>query len=285
MINLLTKCCLAFIVAACLYACTSSSTSYKTTDSGLKYNMLVDAEGRKVKMDDFLTLNMLYTATKNDSVLFNTFGNPKPLNFKFQPTLFNGAINDGLLMMSAGDSAHFLVKAKTVYKDQLPDFLTAEDDLKYVIKMEKISSAEEQQKEAQAAAAAQIAKEGTAISDYISKNNLKAEQTESGLYYIIDKPGTGGFPEAGKKVKVHYTGTLLDGSKFDSSVDRGQPFEFPLGQGRVIKGWDEGIPKFQKGGSGKLIIPSALGYGNRSQGQKIPANSTLVFEIELIDFE
>lgn len=284
MINLLTKCCLAFIVAACLYACTSSST-YKTTDSGLKYNMLVDADGRKVKMDDFLTLNMLYTATKNDSVLFNTFGNPKPLNFKFQPTLFNGAINDGLLMMSAGDSAHFIVKAETVYKDQLPDFLSAEDDLKYVIKMEKISSAEEQQKEAQSAAAAQIAKEGTAISDYISKNNLKAEQTESGLYYIIDKPGSGGFPEAGKKVKVHYTGTLLDGSKFDSSVGRGKPFEFPLGQGRVIKGWDEGIPKFQKGGSGKLIIPSALGYGNRSQGPKIPANSTLVFEIELIDFE
>jgi len=263
----------------------NSNTAFKTTESGLKYNMITDSDGRTVKMDDFLTLNMLYKATKNDSVLFNTFTNPQPLNFKFQPTLFNGAINDGLLMMSAGDSAHFVVKASSVYKDQLPNFLTADDELKYIIKMIKLSSAEEQQKEAAAAQAAQLKKEDGLISVYISENNLKVEKTENGLYYIIDKPGQGGFPKPGQSVKVHYTGTLLDGSKFDSSKDRGQPFEFPLGQGRVIKGWDQGIPKFQKGGSGKLIIPSTLGYGNRSQGPKIPANSTLVFDIELLDFK
>jgi len=256
------------------------------TKSAVVLALLVffSADGRTVKMDDFLTLNMLYKASKNDSVLFNTFANPQPLNFKFQPTLFNGAINDGLLMMSAGDSAHFVVKANSVYKDQLPPFLTADDELEFVIKMIKLASAEEQQREQAAAQAAQLKKEAGLIDAYIADNNLKVEQTESGLYYIIDKPGTGGFPKPGQKVKVHYTGTLLDGSEFDSSVDRG-PFEFDLGRGRVIKGWDEGIPKFQKGGSGKLIIPSTLGYGSRPQGPKIPANSTLVFEIELLDFQ
>jgi len=274
----------------------NSNTAFKTTESGMKYNMITDADGRTVKMDDFLTLNMLYKATKNDSVLFNTFTNPQPLNFKFQPTLFNGAINDGLLMMSAGDSAHFVVKATSVYKDQLPAFLTADDELKYVIKMIKLSTAEEQQKEVAAAQAAQqkeaaaaqaiqLKKEEGILSKYIADNNLKAEKTESGLYYIIDKPGKGGFPKPGQTVKVHYTGTLLDGSEFDSSVGRGTPFEFPLGQGRVIRGWDEGIPKFQKGGSGKLIIPSPLAYGAQAKGPKIPANSILVFEIELLDFK
>ncbi len=274
---------LALVLLAFFSNCNNSN--YQSTQSGMKYKMVKDADGRTVKMDDFLTLNMLYKATKNDSVLFNTFTNPQPLNFKFQPTLFNGAINDGLLMMSAGDSAHFVVKASSVYKDQLPAFLTADDELEYVIKMIKLSSAEEQQREAAAAQAAQLDKEAGLINKYIADNNLKVEKTESGLYYIIDKPGTGGFPKPGQRVEVHYTGTLLDGSKFDSSKDRDQSFKFPLGQGRVIKGWDEGIPKFQKGGSGKLIIPSPLGYGNRAQGPKIPANSTLVFDIELLDFQ
>lgn len=283
MIKMFTKSAIVLTLFACLSSCNNST--YQTTDSGLKYKMAVDADGRTVKMDDFLTLNMLYKAIKNDSVLFNTFTNPQPLNFKFQPSLFNGAINDGLLMMSAGDSAHFVVKASSVYKDQLPPFLAADDELEYVIKMMKLASAEEQQREAAAAQAKQIEKEEGVINTYITDNNLKAEKTESGLYYVIDKPGTGGFPKPGQTVEVHYTGTLLDGSKFDSSKDRDKSFKFPLGQGRVIRGWDEGIPKFQKGGSGKLIIPSPLAYGNRAQGAKIPANSTLVFEIELLDFK
>jgi len=278
-----TKSILAFTLIVFLSNCNNST--YQTTESGLKYKMAVDADGRTVKMDDFLTLNMLYKASKNDSVLFNTFANPQPLNFKFQPSLFNGAINDGLLMMSAGDSAHFVVKASSVYNDQLPPFLSADDELEYVIKMIKLASADEQQREAAAAQATQLKKEEDLINTYITENNLKTEKTESGLYYVIDEAGSGGFPKPGQTVEVHYTGTLLDGSKFDSSKDRKQPFKFPLGQGRVIKGWDEGIPKFQKGGSGRLIIPSTLGYGNRAQGPKIPANSTLIFEIELLDFK
>lgn len=106
--------------------------------------------------------------------------------------------------------------------------------------------------------------------------------TASGLQYIDMVVGDGARPEAGKMVAVHYTGWLLDGTKFDSSKDRNQPFTFQLGQGRVIKGWDEGVAGMQVGGIRKLIIPSDLGYGARGAGNVIPPNATLVFEVELL---
>lgn len=109
-------------------------------------------------------------------------------------------------------------------------------------------------------------------------------KTESGLAYIDIVPGTGQSPQSGDKVTVHYAGYLLDGKKFDSSVDRGKPFTFTIGQGQVIKGWDEGVMTMKVGGKRKLIIPPELGYGmQRAGGGLIPPNSTLVFDVQLIN--
>lgn len=111
-------------------------------------------------------------------------------------------------------------------------------------------------------------------------------KTASGLGYKITTKGTGKLPEKGKNVTVHYTGWLLDGKKFDSSVDRGQPFTFPLGLGKVIKGWDEGIALMPVGSKGFLMIPSVLGYGAYgAPGGVIPPNATLIFEVEIISAE
>ncbi|MFH0801152.1 MAG: FKBP-type peptidyl-prolyl cis-trans isomerase [bacterium] len=110
----------------------------------------------------------------------------------------------------------------------------------------------------------------------------KEVTTASGLKYVDTVVGHGAFPEQGDIVRVHYTGWLLGGRKFDSSVDEGKPFEFTLGAGRVIKGWDEGISTMKVGGKRKLIIPPNLGYGPQGAGGAIPPNSTLVFEIELL---
>jgi FKBP-type peptidyl-prolyl cis-trans isomerase len=108
------------------------------------------------------------------------------------------------------------------------------------------------------------------------------QTTASGLRYIDYGGGNGDAATAGKQVSVHYTGTLEDGKKFDSSRDRGQPFEFHLGQGQVIKGWDEGVAGMRVGDKRRLIIPSNLGYGSRGAGGVIPPNATLIFEVELV---
>ena len=110
--------------------------------------------------------------------------------------------------------------------------------------------------------------------------------TASGLQIIDSKVGTGATPRAGQTCVMHYTGWLYEngakGKKFDSSVDRGDPFEFPLGAGRVIKGWDEGIATMKVGGKRTLIIPAKLAYGDRAVGGVIPPNATLLFDVELL---
>ena len=111
----------------------------------------------------------------------------------------------------------------------------------------------------------------------------KPQITDSGLQYTDLEVGTGDEASAGQTVVVHYRGTLEDGSQFDASYDRGQPFSFPLGAGRVIKGWDEGVQGMKVGGKRKLVIPPDLGYGARGAGGVIPPNATLIFEVELLE--
>jgi peptidylprolyl isomerase len=117
----------------------------------------------------------------------------------------------------------------------------------------------------------------------------RMEQTGSGLQYEDTVVGTGASPTTGQTCVMHYTGWLwvngAKGAKFDSSVDRGQPFTFPIGQGRVIKGWDEGVASMKVGGKRTLLIPPALGYGDRGAGNVIPPKATLLFEVELLDLK
>jgi len=115
-----------------------------------------------------------------------------------------------------------------------------------------------------------------------AKTTGKGTKTASGLQYWDLKKGAGAVAKAGATVKVHYTGWLTDGKKFDSSLDRGEPFEFKLGAGMVIKGWDEGVAGMKVGGKRQLRIPADLGYGAAGAGAAIPPNSTLVFDVELL---
>jgi FKBP-type peptidyl-prolyl cis-trans isomerase FkpA len=115
-----------------------------------------------------------------------------------------------------------------------------------------------------------------------SKTTGKGTKTASGLQYWDLKKGTGAVAKAGDSVKVHYTGWLTDGKKFDSSVDRNEPFEFKLGAGMVIPGWDQGVAGMKVGGKRQLRIPPDLGYGARGAGGAIPPNATLVFDVELL---
>ncbi|MBH8556166.1 FKBP-type peptidyl-prolyl cis-trans isomerase [Nostocaceae cyanobacterium CENA357] len=144
------------------------------------------------------------------------------------------------------------------------------------------------------AIAANLSQTRPAPTSVIENNTLIASKpmsdanvvtTPSGLKYVELEEGTGATPQSGKTVVVHYTGTLEDGTKFDSSRDRGQPFSFKIGVGQVIKGWDEGLSTMKVGGRRQLIIPSELGYGSRGAGGVIPPNATLLFDVELLDIK
>ena len=135
---------------------------------------------------------------------------------------------------------------------------------------------------------ARAEKDKMLLDDYLAELNKKfpdkLKTAPSGLKYIVTKEGAGDKPAKGKAVKAHYTGKLLNGAVFDSSIQRGQPIEFPVGEGRVIKGWDESLSDMKKGEQRILIIPPDLAYGERGHSGVIPPNATLIFEVELVDF-
>ncbi|MGF1459877.1 MAG: FKBP-type peptidyl-prolyl cis-trans isomerase [Leptolyngbyaceae cyanobacterium] len=143
-----------------------------------------------------------------------------------------------------------------------------------------VGDAEAATSEVQTSQAAEDLVEAETTNDEPSEDTLVT--TDSGLQYTDIVEGTGAMPQTGQRVTVHYTGTLQDGTKFDSSRDRNRPFSFTIGVGQVIKGWDEGVASMRVGGQRKLIIPPELGYGARGAGGVIPPNATLLFDVELL---
>ena len=155
---------------------------------------------------------------------------------------------------------------------------------------------ERSQREAEETAAAQLDTDIAIIDKYLADNNISAEVADNGLRYVISQPGSGPTPVAGDSVKVHYVGRLLDGTLFDTSVesaarDAGKfnpqrpysPLAFVVGQGQVIRGWDEGLLMFPKGSKGTIYIPSPLAYGPQARSAEIGENSILMFDVEMVD--
>jgi FKBP-type peptidyl-prolyl cis-trans isomerase len=201
------------------------------------------------------------------------------------PGAFKGTFENGLRLLSIGDSATILVPidslAKTV-QAPLPPFLKPGTDLKYTVKILKVQSKAEFEKEmagqaekAKADAAKLLAKQPAMIDAYIAKSGKKFTKTASGLLASIEKPGQGASPKMGESWMVNYRGTFLDGKEFD----KGSNTEMPLGQ--MIPGFNEALTLLKAGGKGVFVIPSQMAYGDQGRGP-IPANSVLVFEVEVL---
>jgi len=286
----------ALMVSATLFTSCGQKQSgkWKTTKDGLEYKFVTQNDkGNTPQIGDWMTVEMVYRTP--DSTLFNTNTLSKPMELPMVASVHQADVYEGMAMMHIGDSATFKCNAYSVFR-KLFKFRTIPKDLKDVktiffdVKMVNIQTKEEKDKQMQAEkeAAKQKAmkdknEEAAKIKKYLEDNNITVAPTADSLFIVVTEKGNGPKPKVGDKVKVHYTGYLLDGTKFDSSVDRGQPFVFELGKGRVIKGWDEGIAALHKGAKAKLIIPSKLGYGARGAGGTIPPYAPLVFDVELID--
>jgi FKBP-type peptidyl-prolyl cis-trans isomerase len=259
-------------------------------ESGLYYIEEERGSGPIVKDGDRIKAHFIIS-TITGSQLYSSYDVGEPLEIEIGRTFDNDGVTEALRKMRDGTKATVIVPSSLAFGpegrgEMVPPYTTMIYEIEVVEFTTKEQFEQQQQqseREMKQMEEQRRMQEKTQIQDYLKENDLEGLQTGSGLYYIEQVKGTGPKPEPGQTVKVHYTGTLLNGQKFDSSVDRGEPFEFTLGAGQVIQGWDEGIALMNVGSKAILVVPFDLGYGSRAMGQQIPAFSTLVFEVELLE--
>lgn len=260
---------------------------FEKTKSGLYYKFYNQNVGDTPQMMELLDLQLACYINDTSVIIPNN----RMIMQMIEP-LFAGDIYDAIKMMTIGDSASFIVRTDSTFMTlfqlpALPAEFTANDIMRFDIKLndfypesefaaKQIEFMKKTYKDETETAEAEL-------NNYLNENNYSPIQTNSGLYYMQTKAGNGEKPQVGTMVKVHYTGKLLDGTVFDSSVSRNEPLQFVLGVGQVIPGWDEGIQLMSKGEKGILFIPYYLAYGDRGAGT-IPPFATLEFEVELVDF-
>jgi peptidylprolyl isomerase len=249
------------------------------TDSGLQFMNDTVGTGPEAKVGDLVAIHFqgwIVSADSNGTGLFEDWSNDTtkmmhslgqsrpntPIKFKLGDGVFIKGSDEGIVGMKAGGTRTIIIPSNLAYGEQGMGPVPPNSDLKIVIELVEV-------------------KEGVEAKQW-DVDTTGANVTASGLRYKIIEEGTGVSPDSGDVVSVHYSGWLRDGTKFDSSVERDEPITFTLGQGMVIPGWEEGIKLLKKGAKAKLIIPASLAYGERMMGQ-IPPNSTLIFDVELVD--
>lgn len=272
---------------------TAGAQSMQKLPSGIEYKFLKDAPGTQYPVaGNFIEANLLTRLGEDGTILFDsrTMNDNKPVQFQVQAPQFKGDVIEGVMKMTPGDSAMFLLSVDSLAKvgQQIPNAKLGEGQkLVYVIQLVSVKTQEQVEKEKKANAAVQTGIDDKLIQEYLKKKGIKATKTASGLYYKIDREGTGATVKAGEQATVNYSGRTLNDSTFDSNVDPAfqhvQPFSFNVAGHQVIPGWDEGVQLLKKGTKATLFIPSTMAYGDRSPSPKIPANSVLVFDIEVTD--
>ena len=271
------------VILAGGFSCSNKDKEFKKHPSGLYYRFLeMKPEGKIPKPGDILVLSLKITNQDDKVVDESDF-----YRMQLSNPMYKGDFYTALALMQVGDSVCFKLDAAGFFeknrKRDLPVEFHQGDPVFIYVRLKNILSSEDLESERESTYHTDFEQEMSLLKNYIQITNTTVKPTASGLYYIEKKKGKGKKAEPGKTLIVHYTGTTIDGKIFDSSLQRGKPLSFVLGQGQVIKGWDEGFQFMQEGGEARLIIPSDLAYGKSGYSNLILPYSTLVFEIELLE--
>lgn len=299
------------LIGLMLVLCVACDKSERETPSGLKFKVVKEGTGVPVRVGDVLIFNFIFKDSK-DSVWRSTYEMDFP-PYILMPDTAGMKREDGmtqmLRMITPGDSVVLDISIKDFFKDIVrqpipPDFDTTlifTYQIKAESTMTRDSFAIYQREFYQRKQAEQVIKDSTAIEAYLAKNNLTAQKTKSGLYYIITKPGKGENGQSGQAAKVDYTGYTLDGVYFDTSVknvaiEKGlynperekympyAPYDVTIDRSQVIMGWHEALKVLNKGSKATIIVPSRMAYGPQGKNQ-IKPNEVLVFELEVVDLK
>lgn len=236
-----------------------------TTGTGLQYVLIEEGDGEMPEEGGIVSVH--YTGRLDDGTVFDSsYPRDEPITFPVGVGYVIPGWDEGISLLKQGSKARLIIPSELGYGEQgaggvIPPNATLIFDVELIEVQPAPPPPPEAPTEVDEA-------------DYTT--------TESGLKYYDFEEGTGETPEVGQEVEVHYTGWLEDGTMFDSSLTRGQPFIFPVGIGQVIPGWDEGVASMKVGGKRQLVIPPELAYGERGAGGVIPPNASLIFEVELL---
>ena len=268
----------------------------KLNSSGYYFKSHVKSKSKvNTKIGDVMFIEQTIF-TDDDSLIFDSNSMMEPgqlYALKIDTPSYKGDMFEVLINLRKGDSVSFALRIddmfKNYYKQAVPEFLLGKEFLIYHLKVDSVIDKEivalkEKEQEEQLAAMNsyyQIYEDST-LSAYVVNNKIESKPTESGMYYLEKNKGTGNLINLGDSVTVNYTGMFLDGTVFDSSIDRNETFSFVAGVGEVIPGWDEAIVKMNEGAKVSLIIPSSLAYGSNGVDEVIPPFTTLRFDIEVV---
>lgn len=261
-----------------------SCNKFKVTTTADGDRLIVHQKGTSGKIGkdgDIVSFNMIIK-TEADSVVKDSYKEGQPFTMPLQKGAFKGSFENALYHIGEGDSTTVLVNSDSLFKlmnQPLAPGIAKGSDLKFIVKMNKVQTRADFEKEL----VEKKNNEPKIIEAFVAKNLKNATKSAEGMYYVENIVGSGATPTMGNTVVVQYVGKFLDGKEFDKSQP-GSPFEFPVGQGRVIPGWDQILLTMKKGGKTTVVIPSTLAYGEQGVGP-IPANTPLMFEITLVDIK
>ena len=254
-LNLINILWVAFFIVSC-------GEQYQTTEKGMKYKLHHQEDGPAPEKGDIIEMHIVYK--QGDTAITNSYRDGEPVLMRLKEASYKGDIMDGLAKLGIGDSATFHLDPEEVHGDFVPKHLQENPQITYHVKILDFWNEDEK------------------IDDFIEKEGLEMERTESGLRYNYTERGDGASPEKGDYVTTHFTGKLLDGEVFESSYDD-EPFSFTAGYDHPVKGWDEMVMKMQEGDKAQVLIPSSLAYKEGGTDFGIPPFATLFMEIELLE--